>query len=253
MTARAADRSPVVSRYSAIATLILASSFLGAIFTGCKKCDDTTPRVSDSEGWTYYDYANDYALNLTAVEVINRASRTPVGVVPATDQRGDFFSTGEIDAFVSAQGYGFWLDLVNRGAEPATIAWDRARYVDENGREHEVHRQAHGPLSPSAEMRASNPTELQPGQSLESTVVPIFKSYVVAVDCDQYVDFNEPLVPANARTPPKETVRNRVRLLARKGVPVKLIVPVRFGSADEVRYVLSFELEPFSEKKHLLN
>lgn len=197
------------------------------VIVGCgTRCDETYPQAP-----RFYQYGDDYALQLTNVIIVSPdGAIRRATVVPTMDSSGDRFDGEPLAGSVLADWSAFWITLRNVSAAPSLIDWLQARFVDERGVSHDVFRQPLGPLPDPDGMRKSEPVTLASGAQTRDSVAPIDKSYWVVEDCRNHVPFREPLVPARFRDQSESEMRRHIEALAHSDKHVELVVPVSTGT-----------------------
>ncbi len=163
--------------------------------------------------------------------------------LPLSSEYGvGYFEDRGVAATVSAQHYGFWLDVSNENASPVRIIWPHAAYVDENGVRRAIYAQPRGVLPDDvAQIKVPSPESLRAGEAKKITIVPIYKQYLVRNGNDGVIPYSEPLIPTTLSDKDETAMREYVRDLAVKSVPVKLVLPIEM-SGTEVVYILEFSL-----------
>lgn len=215
------------------ASLLFAILATLVAFGGC--CDKETKRIQPHWLRAY----EGYELNL--IEIAR--GDTAVSFSPILDQRGNCFKDRSLDACIARRRYGFWLDVTNQGERPVRLLWPEARYVDEDGGDHGVYHYSRT-ADPPANVLApdQSPTVVARGESKKEIIAPGYKTYNVASGCRELAVFREPLVPTKLEGMSEQQMKAYVDELARKQVPVRLVLPVEIGGQRH-DYMFSFVLK----------
>lgn len=210
--------------------------FIALILFAGACCDRTNRRIPP-----YFDLAEEFEFRLESVSqkagsVLSQASSSEV----QRCRGGWLVDQLDFNICVVANRNDYWLTLENKTGRPVMVEWPDALYVDENGNKHPVYRFPLGGVQPpKPEVGAS--ISLAPGQKARDVVRPLYKSYWAVEDCKSGVWMSEPLVPTTLTGRTVEQMRNHVRDLAARQVPVKLMIPVVIDGT-RVEYTFSFVL-----------
>lgn len=192
----------------------------------------------------YHDFGTDYSCRLMIVEERGAGRQRHLKVLARVDTKGDQFSGDRLAGFASVPGYGFWLDVTNKGQKSIRLLWPRARYIDEVGHAHTVYHYVIGDRPPSDVLTPGPPTELARQAMTRQVISPGYKTYMIEEGGEDHV-FEEPLVPTTLKGRTAAQMKAYVDDLAKRQVPVKLMLPVEI---DGVRYdyTFTFLLKPLT-------
>lgn len=155
-----------------------------------------------------------------------------------------WFSDLGVVGDISSQDYGFWLELTNNTSTPVRLLWPDAQYVDEFGRAHGIYHYSNSVEPPNDVQAPQPPTVIPPGVLQKEIIAPGYKTYMVGSCREAYV-FREPLVPTNLsdlrRFPHDASVKAYVDDVAKRQVPVRLILPVEI-EGKRYDYTFTFVL-----------
>ena len=167
---------------------------------------------------------------------------TEINVMPVPQSHERCFRAAATEGCIADVRYGFWLDITNRSDKPIRLVWPHARYVDELGKTHELFAPDRGDLTVDiAQVHLSQTDTLRPGEKRRPTVMPIYKQYMVG--CKDPELFSEPLVPTRLDDKDEIATKRYVEDLAKRQVPVKLLLPVEIESI-RYEYTFTFVLRP---------
>lgn len=210
--------------------------FIALILLAGACCDRSSRRIPP-----YFDLAEEFEFRLQSVsqrsgDVLSQASSSEV----QRCRGGWLVNQLDLTLCVVAHRSGYWLTLENKTRMPVVVAWPDARFVDENGDKHPLYRFPLGEVRPPRPEVGASLT-LAPGQKVRDAVSPLYKSYWAVEDCKSGVWMSEPLVPTTLTGRTVEQMRNHVRDLAARQVPVKLMIPVVIDGTP-IEFTFSFVL-----------